>query len=83
MNESKVVPQVACHEWTHVDKDKPIKAEPNRKPKRGSQSSSPSGMQTDVNIQRVQELRTQIAILERQLAVEIQVPQEYDEQADM
>ena len=44
-------------------------------PKKGGATGSTTGMETEINHQRVQELKTQIAILERQLAIETQVPE--------
>ena len=58
-------------EWTHIEA---ATAQSNRAPKRGSKTAEGSRMSTEANQQKVQALRTQIAILQRELANELQIP---------
>ena len=75
INESKMSPPAQNSEWTKIESSAAVSSETNRKPKRGSATGSTTGMETEINHQRVQELKTQIAILERQRAIETQVPE--------
>ena len=65
-------------EWITVGDKEKVPVESTRNTKRGNSNSKSSKMATEPNAARIQELRTQIAILERELAREVQIPEEED-----
>ena len=70
-----------AEEWITIEEETKIPKETSRNSKRGrskAQPSKPGKMAVEPNTDRVQALRTQIAILERELAREVQIPEEED-----
>jgi hypothetical protein len=65
-------------EWINIEEEVQTKSEPRRTTKRGSSKPKTTSMATEINATRVQELRTQIAILQRELAREEDIPEEED-----
>jgi len=65
-------------EWIKIEEEMKSTNEHSRAPKRVNSKPKASAMAVEPNHHRVQEIRTQIAILERELAKEVQIPEEED-----
>ena len=65
---------VNINDWIKIEEDAKPSAESSRSTKRGSANTQSGNMKIEPNPERVQALRTQIAILERELAKETKVP---------
>ncbi|CAL1155944.1 unnamed protein product, partial [Cladocopium goreaui] len=63
-------------EWIKIEEEMKSTNEHSRAPKRVNSKPKASAMAVEPNHHRVQEIRTQIAILERELAKEVQIPEE-------
>ena len=61
-------------EWVEVEKSNQVAPSQGRVNKRGSNTASSTRMSTEADPEKIQKLRTQIAILERELANELQIP---------
>eukprot|EP00435_Cladocopium_sp_Y103_P031908 s2451_g8.t1 len=67
--------------WTQIEETSNAEPVNPRQPKRAIQAAtSSSRMSTETNQDRVQQIQTQIAILERELAREMAVPEDGDEE---
>ena len=65
-------------EWIKIEEEMKSTNEHSRAPKRVNSKPKASAMAVEPNHHRVQEIRTQIAIRERELAKEVQIPEEED-----
>eukprot|EP00435_Cladocopium_sp_Y103_P042739 s1807_g11.t2 len=61
--------------WITIDSESSTSSEINRKPKRGVAGKESKAMTVEPNQERVQALKTQIAILQRELARETKIPE--------
>ena len=72
MNQTR--PSTTVGEWIEVEKPNQVAPSQGRVNKRGSTTASSNRMSTEADPEKIQKLRTQIAILERELANELQIP---------
>ena len=72
MNQTR--PLTTVGEWIEVEKPNQVAPSQGRVNKRGSTTASSNRMSTKADPEKIQKLRTQIAILERELANELQIP---------
>ena len=72
MNQTR--PSTTVGEWIEVEKHSQVASSQGRVNKRGSTTASSNRMSTEADPEKIQKLRTQIAILERELANELKIP---------
>ena len=72
MNQTR--PSTTVGKWIEVEKHSQVASSQGRVNKRGSTTASSNRMSTEADPEKIQKLRTQIAILERELANELKIP---------